>query len=87
MAQMCRYFAPGSEYPIEARPGSLVVYLNEVAGGGETDFPEIGFAVCPQPAARYFFKCAGGEAWICAIFGMGGGAYCQIEIRVTEEKG
>ena len=38
------------------RVSSLVVYLNEVASGGETDFPEIGLAVCPQPGHAVYFE-------------------------------
>jgi prolyl 4-hydroxylase len=38
------------------RVSSLVVYLNEVASGGETDFPEIGLAVCPQPGNAVYFE-------------------------------
>jgi prolyl 4-hydroxylase len=38
------------------RVSSLVVYLNEVASGGETDFPEIGIAVCPRPGHAVYFE-------------------------------
>jgi prolyl 4-hydroxylase len=42
------------------RVSSLVVYLSDVPEGGETDFPEIGLAVCPQPGhAVYFEYCNG----------------------------
>jgi prolyl 4-hydroxylase len=33
------------------RVSSLVAYLNDVPGGGETIFPHVGLSVCPQPCA------------------------------------
>jgi prolyl 4-hydroxylase len=40
------------------RVSSLVAYLNDVAGGGETLFPHAGLSVCPQRGnAAYFEYC------------------------------
>jgi prolyl 4-hydroxylase len=40
------------------RVSSLVVYLNDVPGGGETTFPHLGLSVCPlQGNAVYFEYC------------------------------
>jgi len=38
------------------RIGTLVMYLNEVAGGGETVFPEIGLSVAPYPGRAVYFE-------------------------------
>jgi prolyl 4-hydroxylase len=38
------------------RISSLVVYLNEVDGGGETVFPEVGVSVCPQRGNGVYFE-------------------------------
>ena len=40
------------------RVSSLVVYLNDVPGGGETEFPEVGISVLPRRGhATYFEYC------------------------------
>jgi prolyl 4-hydroxylase len=42
------------------RVSSLVAYLNDVPGGGETTFPHAGLSVCPQRGnAAYFEYCNG----------------------------
>jgi prolyl 4-hydroxylase len=38
------------------RVSSLVIYLNHVASGGETVFPEIGLSVVPQPGNAVYFE-------------------------------
>jgi prolyl 4-hydroxylase len=38
------------------RVSSLVVYLNDVAGGGETTFPHAGLSVCPQRGNAVYFE-------------------------------
>ncbi len=38
------------------RISTLVVYLNEVADGGETVFPEIGLSVAPHPGRAVYFE-------------------------------
>ncbi len=38
------------------RVSSLVVYLNDVPGGGETTFPHAGLSVCPQRGNAVYFE-------------------------------
>jgi len=38
------------------RVSSLVVYLNDVAGGGETTFPRVGLSVCPRRGNAVYFE-------------------------------
>jgi prolyl 4-hydroxylase len=38
------------------RVSSLVAYLNDVTGGGETTFPQVGLAVCPQRGNAVYFE-------------------------------
>jgi prolyl 4-hydroxylase len=38
------------------RISSLVAYLNDVAGGGETTFPHAGLSVCPQRGNAVYFE-------------------------------
>ena len=38
------------------RVSSLVVYLNDVPGGGETTFPHVGLSVCPQRGNAVYFE-------------------------------
>ena len=38
------------------RISSLVIYLNEVGGGGETVFPEVGLAVTPKKGNAVYFE-------------------------------
>ena len=38
------------------RVSSLVAYLNEVPGGGETTFPRAGLAICPQRGNAVYFE-------------------------------
>jgi prolyl 4-hydroxylase len=43
---------------------SLVVYLNDVAGGGETYFPDIGLAVFPRQGNAVYFEYANSRAQV-----------------------
>jgi prolyl 4-hydroxylase len=38
------------------RISSLVVYLNDVASGGETAFPEVGLSICPKKGHAVYFE-------------------------------
>jgi prolyl 4-hydroxylase len=38
------------------RVSSLVAYLNDVPGGGETTFPRVGLSVCPQRGNAVYFE-------------------------------
>lgn len=38
------------------RTATLVIYLNEVTAGGETEFPEIGLKVMPQKGSAVYFS-------------------------------
>jgi prolyl 4-hydroxylase len=38
------------------RISSLVAYLNDVPGGGETTFPHLGLSVCPQRGNAVYFE-------------------------------
>jgi prolyl 4-hydroxylase len=38
------------------RVSSLVIYLNDVPGGGETTFPHAGLSVCPQRGNAVYFE-------------------------------
>jgi prolyl 4-hydroxylase len=38
------------------RVGSLVAYLNDVPGGGETTFPHVGLSVCPHRGNAVYFE-------------------------------
>jgi prolyl 4-hydroxylase len=38
------------------RVSSLVIYLNDVPGGGETAFPEAGLSVCARRGSAVFFE-------------------------------
>jgi len=40
------------------RVSTMVIYLNDVASGGETVFPEIGLAVTPKPGNAVYFEYA-----------------------------
>jgi prolyl 4-hydroxylase len=56
------FLAPSNQANLDslARSGqrisTLVVYLNEVAAGGETVFPELGLSVSPKPGNAVYFE-------------------------------
>lgn len=56
------YLQPGNEANRESiarsgqRVGTLLMYLNDVPGGGETVFPQIGYAVVPQQGQSFYFE-------------------------------
>lgn len=38
------------------RVSTLVIYLNDVEGGGETMFPEVGLSVTPKKGSAVYFE-------------------------------
>jgi prolyl 4-hydroxylase len=48
------------------RVSSLVTYLNDVPGGGETTFPHAGFSVCPQRGNAVYFEYCNGRGQVDA---------------------
>jgi prolyl 4-hydroxylase len=48
------------------RVSSLVAYLNDVAGGGETAFPHAGLSVCPQRGNAVYFEYCNGRGQVDA---------------------
>jgi prolyl 4-hydroxylase len=48
------------------RVSSLVAYLNEVPGGGETTFPHAGLSVCAQPGNAVYFEYCNGRGQVDA---------------------
>jgi prolyl 4-hydroxylase len=48
------------------RVSSLVAYLNDVPGGGETTFPHVGLSVCPQRGNAVYFEYCNGRGQVDA---------------------
>ena len=48
------------------RVSSLVVYLNDVPGGGETTFPQVGLTVSPQRGNAVYFEYCNGRGQVDA---------------------
>jgi prolyl 4-hydroxylase len=48
------------------RVSSLVAYLNDVPGGGETTFPHAGLSVCPQRGNAVYFEYCNGRGQVDA---------------------
>ena len=48
------------------RVSSLVAYLNDVPGGGETTFPHAGLSVCPQQGNAVYFEYCNGRGQVDA---------------------
>ena len=48
------------------RVSSLVAYLNDVPGGGETAFPHAGLSVCPQRGNAVYFEYCNGRGQVDA---------------------
>jgi prolyl 4-hydroxylase len=48
------------------RVSSLVAYLNDVPGGGETTFPHAGLSVCPQRGNAVYFEYCNGRSQVDA---------------------
>jgi prolyl 4-hydroxylase len=48
------------------RVSSLIAYLNDVPGGGETTFPRAGFSVCAQRGQAVYFEYCNGRGQVDA---------------------
>jgi prolyl 4-hydroxylase len=60
------YLVPSNEANIESvarsgqRIGTMLMYLNDVEGGGETVFPQVGWSVVPQRGQACYFEYGNG---------------------------
>lgn len=60
------YLVPGNDANLESiarsgqRAGTMLMYLNDVEGGGETLFPQVGWSVVPQRGQAFYFEYGNG---------------------------